>query len=208
MGRKKLRSIAKWKGKEDTKGILDRRKSVRLGCLNVNGFTDQSHHDILEAIEAKQLDIFSVVETKLSASDSQKLQLEGFEVVEARREEHEKKGGGLAVFMRKSSNVGFSKYAPKIEDEELQYVASERLWITFQTTNGKTALCTIYLGFQHSDNRHEQWNRGILEVIGHEVRDLRGRGFKILLQGDFNCIQCTQHAIWRGRSLTVSIDFD
>ena len=193
MGRKKLRSIAKWKGKVDTKGILDRRKSVRLGCLNVNGFTDQSHHDILEAIEAKQLDIFSVVETKLSASDSQKLQLEGFEVVEARREEHEKKGGGLAVFMRKSSNVGFSKYAPKIEDEELQYVASERLWITFQTTNGKTALCTIYLGFQHSDNRHEQWNRGILEVVGHEVRDLRGRGFKILLQGDFNC--------WVGSSL-------
>ena len=195
MGRKKIRSMTKYKHKAEAKESLDRRNCIRIGCLNVNGYTDQSNHDVLEAIEAKQLDLFSVVETKLCASDHQKFNIPGFEVVEVRREEHEKKGGGLACFMRKASNVGFSKYAPKIENEELQYVASERLWVTYQTTNGKTALCTIYLGFQHSDNRHEQWNRGILEVVSQEVRNLRGRGYKILLQGDFNC--------WVGSNLNL-----
>ena len=81
MGRKKSRSMTKYKHKADAKENLDRRKCIRFGCLNVNGYTDQSNHDIMEAIEAKQLDLFSVVETKLCGSDHQKFNIPGFEVV-------------------------------------------------------------------------------------------------------------------------------
>ena len=173
--------------------VLDRRKCMKLACLNVNGITDQSKHDVNAAIEAKGIDIFSLIETKLNTSDKEKLDFPGFEVIESRREPGEKQGGGLACLLRKSSGVSFSKLSPKIENPDLQYVHNERLWVVCKSQKGTTAVATVYLGFNHSDNRHSEWNRGIYQVLSDEVRELRGKGYRILLNGDFNC--------WVGNSL-------
>ena len=35
-------------------------------------------------------------------------------------------------------------------------------------------------------NRHQDWNEGIYKVLADEIRDLRGQGYRIVLQGDFN----------------------
>ena len=161
---------------------------MKMACLNVNGWTDQSRHDVLSAIEAKNTDVFSIVETKLRVEDKKRIKIPGFEVVESRREnaDNDKKGGGLACCMRKNTGVGFSRLDPEIIRPELQYVDRERLWVTYQSQGGKTAVATVYLGFQASDDHHSEWNAGILEVLADEVRDLRGKGFRVLLQGDFN----------------------
>lgn len=167
---------------------LDRRKFVRLGCLNVNGWSEQSKFDVLAAIEAKNIDVFSLVETHARREDKETLKIPGFEVFQCKRQEatRDKKGGGIACLVRKSTGVKFKKLSPNIPRADLNYVSNERLWITYQSQHGKTAICTVYLGFNASDGRHLNWNKGILEVLTEEVRDLRESGYRVILQGDFN----------------------
>ena len=168
---------------------VGRRKSINLGCLNVEGWSEQSKLDVLSAIEAKNLDIFSLLETKKRVEDKAKLKIPGFDIFECRREDarNDKKGGGIACLVRKSSGVLVKEHLPDIGQPELKYVSAERLWLTYGSQQGKTALCTVYLGFNHTDDRHLKWNEGIFTVLSDEIRDLRERGFRILLQGDFNC---------------------
>ena len=55
----------------------------------------------------------------------------------------------------------------------LACVNSERLWIKYKSDHGITAICTVYLGFQADDNRHQDWNEGIYKVLADEIWDLR-----------------------------------
>ena len=167
---------------------LDRRKYVRLGCLNVNGWSEQSKFDVLAAIESKNVDVFSLVETHSRREDKEKLKIPGFDVFQCKRQDatHDKRGGGIACLVKKSNGVKFKKLSPNIPRADLNYVANERLWITYQSQHGKTAICTVYLGYNDADGRHYDWNRGILEVLSEEVRDLREQGYRLILQGDFN----------------------
>ena len=171
------------------KSEVGRRRTINLGCLNVAGWSEQSQHDLLSAVEAKNIDIFSVVETHRRVEDKSKLKLQGFDVFESRREgaKKDKKGGGIACLVRKSSGILVKEHLPAIVQPELRYVSAERLWLTYDSQQGRTAMCTVYLGFNHPDDRHLAWNEGILEVLSEEIRDLRERGFRILMQGDFNC---------------------
>ena len=185
-GKKRFRIAKHRKSQDPSQNILDRRKYVRLGCLNTDGWGMQKEFDIQAAIESKNIDIFSVVETHLKKGDKEKLSLRGFEVFEARRSEREKKGGGIAVFARKLMGAVYKKHSPAITNPSHHYVDSERLWITYQSQGGKTAICSLYLGCQAPGDKHSEWNRGILEVLAEEVRDLRSQGFRIILQGDWN----------------------
>ena len=184
--RSKHKKISSW---GDPKETLDRRKFVRLGCLNVNGWSEQSRFDVLAAIELKNVDVFSLVETHSRQEDKERLKIPGFEVFQCKRQDAtgDKKGGGLACLVRKSSGVKFKKLSPNIPRPDLNYVANERLWITYQSQHGKTAVCTVYLGYNDTDDRHYNWNRGIFDVLTEEVRELREGGFRVVLQGDFNC---------------------
>ena len=159
----------------------------RIGCLNADGWSDQTEFDVLSAIEAKNLDVFSITETKYMRGDKN-LKVPGFDVFESRRDggRHDKKGGGVACLVRKSLGVAFKKFSPVITRPELNYVETERLWVTYQSQQGKSAICTLYLGFNAGDRRHETWNRGILEVLSEEVLELRNQGYRIIMQGDFN----------------------
>ena len=171
---------------------LDRKSSINLGSLNVNGWSEVSKNDVESAIEARAVDIFSLIETKRRLDEPGKLKLEGFEVFEACRRgkegevENERRGGGLACLVRKSLSVVFSHYQPRISNPDLNYVAAERLWVKYESQHGMTAVCTIYMGFQADDDRHRAWNQGIYEVLAEEIGVLRGEGFRCILQGDFN----------------------
>ena len=187
MARKKYRLSKHQKNRPVNTQILDRRKFLRLGCLNADGWKEQTEFDVLAAIEAKNLDVFSVNETHLMKGDRE-LKIPGFTAFETRRDagRHDKKGGGIACLVRKSMGVVFKKFNHKISKPELNYVDSERLWVTYQSQQGKSAICTLYLGFNASDRRHEAWNRGIYEVLSQEVMELRSQGYRIIMQGDFN----------------------
>ena len=170
---------------------VEKRSSIVLGLLNINGWNDVKKNDIVQAMEAKNVDIFSLVETK-KKPHSRKIEIAGCKVFETRRDVDtanggtDKEGGGLACVVRANTGISFSKYEPKIRYPELNYVSSERLWIKYSSAEGKSAICTVYMGFQASDNRHLEWNEGIYKVLAEEIRDLRGQGFRVLLQGDYN----------------------
>ena len=88
--------------------------------------------------------------------------------------------------MKSTAGVTFSHHESKIKNPELNYVAAERIWVKYCSNHGKTAICTVYCGFQSPDNRHYKWNEGIYSVLTSEVRDLRGQGFRVIVQGDLN----------------------
>ena len=187
-GKYRLGKYAKNQRMVATGKVLDRAKIVRLGCLNSDGWNEQKEFDVQAAIEAKNLDVYTVVETHFMKGERKKINIPGFEVFECRRDKarHDKKGGGVACLVRKSMGVSFTRYNPVISKPELSYVDSERLWVTYNSQHGRTAVGSIYLGWNADDGRHEAWNRGIYEVLSEEVRGLRSQGFRVVLQGDFN----------------------
>ena len=102
---------------------------MKLACLNINGWTEQSKFDVLAAIEAKHVDVFSLVETHARREDKGVMKIPGFEVFQCTRQEatNDKKGGGIACLVRKSAGVKFKRHSPNIPRSDLNYVANERL---------------------------------------------------------------------------------
>ena len=166
-----------------------KRCSMGIGMLNLNGLTTRGMLEVEEAMNKKDLDIFCLLETKLVKEDIKEIELNGFEVFEQRREKanKDKKGGGLGIMVRKKSGVLVKRWSPSIQDPALHYVQKERMWITYETPGGKTAVCCTYLGYQnpHTDE-NGPWNDGVYSVLGDEIFQLRGKGFRIVLKGDFN----------------------
>ena len=151
MGKKTRRAFKKnlnWK-KINT---IERRTSIGIGVLNVNGWNAISEIDVIQATLYENLDIFSLIETKKKPG-SKRITIEGFKVYETRRKgdgpnNHiQREGGGIAVAVKSTTGVTFSLHEPKINNPELKYVAAERIWVKYCSNHGKTAICTVYCGF-------------------------------------------------------------
>ena len=80
----------------------------------------------------------------------------------------------------------FNRYTPDISDHELEYVNYERIWITVDSLQSKTAILNVYMGCQYDDDRHAQWNDGIYHVLIQEALKLRSEGYRLIFTGDFN----------------------
>ena len=167
---------------------LIRKKSLSIGLLNVNGYSETTAKDVEDALSSQDVDVMCIVETKKRLEDRDKIKMNGFDVHETRRADvdNDKQGGGLAVFTRKKDGIVFKRYNPEIKEETHAFVDKERLWVTYDSKQGKTAICAVYLGCQNSTDSHGQWNDDILAVLSSEVFDLRALGYRISLQGDFN----------------------
>ena len=173
---------------EKIKAVV-KKTSVGIGCLNVNGLNQSTMMDVKSVMAEKDLDVVCLQETKLKLEDvKKKIKMGGCDVFESRRSvsNNDKEGGGLAVLTRQKDGLLFSRYSPKIENPNLAYVDKERMWIIYDSRAGKTAICNVYLGYQDNDDRHGEWNEGILSVLEREIFTLRGKGYRINLQGDFN----------------------
>ena len=158
------RKISSW-----SKGnTIERRSTIGLGFLNTNGWNATKKDDIERAMAEKNLDVFSIAETKKMVGEK-KIKIEGCRVFETRRETM---SGGLACAVRESVGVSFSQHSPTISNPDLAYVDYERLWVKYSSDKGKSAICTTYLGFQAADNRHYEWNVGIYKVLAEEIRNM------------------------------------
>ena len=191
MAKKKIRRSGHKNGNVWRKGnTVDRRSTIGLACLNVNGWSDVTKDDVEKAMESENIDVFSFVETdakKKSGEARPKVSVRGCRVFEVHRQDKsDKQGGGIACAVKQTTGVVVNRHNPKINDPKLNYVSQERLWIKYKSDHGKSAICTAYLGFNASDNRHQAWNEGIYKVLAEEVQDLRGEGYRVILQGDFN----------------------
>ena len=167
---------------------LLRKKSLAVGLLNVNGYSQTTANDVEVALSNQDVDVMCIVETKKRAEDKDKIKMKGFDVHETRRADADgdKQGGGLAILTRKKDGIVFKRYSPDIKEKECAFVDKERLWVTYDSKKGKTAVCCVYLGCQNSTDSHGQWNDYILAVLASEVYDLRALGYRVNLQGDFN----------------------
>ena len=188
---KKVRRSGHKNGSSWKKGnTVDRRSTIGIACLNVNGWSDITKYDVERAMESQKIDVFSFVETdakKKSGESRPKVSVRGCRVFEVHRQDKDdRKGGGIACAVKQTTGVVVNQYNPKIKDPKLDYVSQERLWIKYKSDHGKSAICTAYLGFNANDNRHLAWNEGIYQVLAEEVQDLRGEGYRVILQGDFN----------------------
>ena len=163
--------------------VVLRKKSISIGLLNVNGYSDVTAKDVEDAVSRQDIDIICVVETKKRLEDRDKIRMKGFDVHETRRADvdEDKHGGGLAIFTRKKDGIIFNRYNPEIKDENQSFVNKERLWVTFDSKKGKTAVCCLYLGCQNSADSHGKWNEDILSVVSSEVLNLRSLGYRVNL---------------------------
>ena len=130
-----------------------------------------------------------IAETKIRQEDNfHELDIEGYDYFQIQRsdEEEDKQGGGLICYMRNDISTKYEIPINEIQDQNLKYVQKERGWIISKTYNVTTATCIVYAGCQFSDNRNEEWNQGIYQVISNEQQKYRDQGFRVLIIGDLN----------------------
>ena len=170
----------------------DVRCGINVASLNVNGLTENSKEDVKAAIRSRALDVIGLSETKWRREGREEFKLAGFDVHEARRSDIEndegkkiRKGGGLMVLTRKGG-MGFKRLCLSIKDKAKSFVECERIWVEYSTVRGSTALCFPYFGFQAVDDRHGLWNDTMYEVLEDEITDLRAKGYRVCIMGDFN----------------------
>ena len=172
--------------------VMKRKNKMTIGMLNVEGCKEQGMVDVEAAVLSRDMDIMILIETHMRKEDKLKLSLRGYEVFETRRAtaDKDKKGGGLAMMVRKKDGMVCSQYKPKISNPDLAYVEKERMWLTTSTSEAKTAVCAVYLACYVSGAPRERqagpWNDGILEVLTEEIFKLRGMGYRVCVNGDFN----------------------
>ena len=170
-------------------GVVDRKHSLKLGLLNVDGLSASTFEDVQSVIDRKSLDVCILLETKRRHEEiGTDITIPGYDVKEIRRSDtaDDKGGGGIAYYTKQSDGVLFREHSPPIADPALHYIRTERFWITVDSLQTKTAICGVYLGCQYHDDRHGPWNDGLLQVLHAESMDLRAKGYRVVFLGDFN----------------------
>ena len=170
-------------------GILAPKSSLSISLLNVDGYTHSTQNDVKDTILEKTPDVCILLETKRRKEVvGNDVKIDGYKVIESRRSNSakDKDGGGILMYLRNDKGYEFLPHNPIIANPEHAFINNERLWVTVDSCKHKTAICGAYLGFQAGDDRHSSWNEIIYEVLATEVYDLRQKGYRVVLLGDFN----------------------
>ena len=170
------------------------KENLSVGLLNVDGLSASTLDDVANAASSKSLDLIFLLETKRRFEEvdglvtAMDISIPGYKVKEVNRSDaaHDKMGGGIAVYKRQCEGLLFDILMPSITDPNLHYVKNERVWVTTHSLKMKTAICTAYLGYQSDDDKHKEWNEGILHVLLMEAASLRSQGYRVVFMGDFN----------------------
>ena len=170
-------------------GFAEKKSSIKCLLLNCDGLSRVSLQDITDVVNSKNVDIVVCVETHHRAeANYDDFDIEGFKVFEARRSDvaNDRPGGGISVYCKTSDGLISNVFNPNIDRQELVEVRNERLWVLTETQGCKTAFCALYLGCQYPDDRYAEWNSKIYQLVMLEQSQLRHKGYRICLVGDFN----------------------
>ena len=187
------RSINHYRSKrarlKESVGTVQTKKVLRCSLLNVDGLGESSLANIEKVVGSEKPDVVIILETKRIVEEQGiDISVPGYSVHEARRSNNagDRDGGGIAMYTKLSDGILFKQYKPDIPDQTRAFVNSERMWITVQSQNSKTAICGLYLGCQYSDDRHGLWNDALYETVQNEAFSLRSKGYRVVYLGDFN----------------------
>ena len=166
------RSINHYRSKrarlKESVGTVQTKKVLRCSLLNVDGLGESSLANIEEVVGSEKPDVVIILETKRIVEEQGiDISVPGYSVHEARRSNNagDRDGGGIAMYTKLSDGILFKQYKPDIPDQTRAFVNSERMWITVQSQNSKTAICGLYLGCQYSDDGHSLWNDALYETV-------------------------------------------
>ena len=155
-------------------GFVGNSSELRVLYVNINGQTKKLWDEIVVRVNQSDADIVALSETHWQEGHPGK-HLVGFKRFVCQRSILDKKGGGIAVFVRNS----ISSY---------EWVANdlpgnrELLWVILQSKNREVALGTVYMAVDQAC----ELNQEIEERLVSDVSVHSAAHRIILLQGDFN----------------------
>ena len=168
----------------------DKKVSLDIAFLNVDHLSGPTFYDVVTTVETKSPDIVFLLETFRTVEDSHEdINIPGYTKYEALRSEvaEDRNGGGIAAYCKLTDGVHFSRLSMECDSKEEQFVEKERIWVEVKNDkNKRTAVCGIYFGCETPDDRYGVWNDLMYARIQKEVIDLRAKGYRVILVGDFN----------------------
>ena len=184
--RSKTHSFRKRKAQVGKAGYINEKSSLQIAFINVNGLNQKSTIDIQNVIDVKTPDVIGITEShRVAEQIGDKINFPGYKCIENCRS-YENSGGGLAVLCKIGDGLKINQYKPKFIHPDLLSVNTERIWITVESEKNKTSICFLYLGCQYDDDRYAEHNSKIYQLVMSEQIDLRRKGHRVLICGDFN----------------------
>ena len=107
------------------------------------------------------------------------MEIQGFWTVERRRQASEKKGGGLAIAIRK----GIQAHEWERRTHLHGNAAKEILWVIIRGPQRNLALGTVYIAVD--SERSAPINDKIYQILSQDIDELREQENEITIMGDF-----------------------
>ena len=170
-------------------GQLLCKDNLKSSFINIDGFSDAKLEDITSTVLSRSPDMFFLLETKRREEEiGMDISVPGYDVNELRRSDisGDRQGGGIAFYTKNSTGLVFKRHTPDITHADLEYVQSERFWVTIDSLQCKTAICGVYVACQLNGDKHGEWNDGIYWVVRQECIALRSAGYRVVVLGDMN----------------------
>ena len=77
------------------------------------------------------------------------------------------------------------KWSPSLDEKE--WVNNERVWILFQNSKDRIAICSVYMACESPlNNDYKTWNDLIYAELDRELKVLENDGYKCVIVGDLN----------------------
>ena len=186
--KRKAKGNFKYKLREDA-GALHSKDHLTSAFLNVDGLSEAKLVDASVFATKVSPDVFVLLESKRREEDiGSDISIAGYDHTEIKRSDAagDRSGGGIVYYTKNTGGILFKRHSPPISHQELEYVQKERVWLTVESSNCKTAICSAYLGCQYPDDRYKDWNNGIYWVLRSEAFALRSAGYRLQFLGDYN----------------------
>ena len=154
---------------------------MRIGCLNVNGMNVGKLEDVMTECKEWKLDVLCLTETHLREELEFQDERYSYRVVCKGRSKQKKKGGGIALLVRKECDitcemvsVGDCEMSEDLMGIKLEYMGTKKRETLF--------MCVCYMTVESQEGKVE--NKRKHEVVKQFVRKYCNE--KVLIVGDMN----------------------
>ncbi len=159
------------RGKKKThreKGVL------KIMYNNINGQSRNLWDEIESRTREQGADIICLTETHWKEGDKGQ-EVKGYRRYWRRRAPEEKKGGGVAIFVK--NDLSAWEWERQSESR-----SNEHIWIVVQGQSEEIAIGVVYMGI----DKYKGWNDKMEQALTEDLAQLEAEGKTIILLGDFN----------------------
>ena len=154
---------------------------MKIGCLNVNGINVGKLEDLMTECEEWKLDVLCMTETHLREVMDVGNENHTYSVLGKGRSKQNKKGGGIAVLVRKDSNIGCEELNIG-ECEMSEDLMAIKLEYNGEKERESLYVCVCYMTVEGQEGKVE--NKKKYEILKQFVREHKNE--RVLVVGDMN----------------------